>query len=243
MSLRDVRADRRAREVRARAAGTSSRRTRSPGSRARSSTSSARWTGCPRSVRFKAREIEKALRRPRVDAKRAADREGAGRAPRDLAARAPRRHHQISFVSVLALDEMVSVGSDRGEQVSLIDTLADKGIDPTPGRRGAGDARAPRGGDQLAVRTREDRRHAVLLRGADPRRDRRDPRRDRVARLPDPHEGRRRPPRPAHRGRLTRRAVRRVSEPRRDGDAVTVLPVVPAYGSADATDRAPAALW
>ena len=41
--------------------------------------------------------------------------------------------NQISFVSVLALDEMVSVGGDRGEQVSLLDTLADKGVDPTTG--------------------------------------------------------------------------------------------------------------
>ena len=40
---------------------------------------------------------------------------------------------QISFVSVLALDEVVSAGSDRGESVALIDTLADKGIDPTWG--------------------------------------------------------------------------------------------------------------
>jgi len=40
---------------------------------------------------------------------------------------------QISFVSVLALDETVSVGADRGEQVSLIDTLADKGFDPSTG--------------------------------------------------------------------------------------------------------------
>jgi RNA polymerase sigma factor for flagellar operon FliA len=40
---------------------------------------------------------------------------------------------QISFVSVLALDETVSVGADRGEQVSLVDTLADKGLDPSWG--------------------------------------------------------------------------------------------------------------
>ena len=43
---------------------------------------------------------------------------------------------QISFVSVLALDEMVSVGADRGEQVSLLDTLADKNLDPTSGVEG-----------------------------------------------------------------------------------------------------------
>jgi len=40
---------------------------------------------------------------------------------------------QISFVSVLALDEVLAVGSDRGEQVSLLDTLADRGHDPTLG--------------------------------------------------------------------------------------------------------------
>jgi RNA polymerase sigma factor for flagellar operon FliA len=40
---------------------------------------------------------------------------------------------QISFVSVLALDEVVSSGSDRGDQVALIDTIADKGLDPTWG--------------------------------------------------------------------------------------------------------------
>ena len=40
---------------------------------------------------------------------------------------------QISFVSVLALDESVNVGQDRGERVSLVDTLADKGFDPSSG--------------------------------------------------------------------------------------------------------------
>jgi RNA polymerase sigma factor for flagellar operon FliA len=44
--------------------------------------------------------------------------------------------NQISFVSVLALDELLSVGSDRGEQVSLIDTLADRSVDPTTGLEG-----------------------------------------------------------------------------------------------------------
>jgi RNA polymerase sigma factor for flagellar operon FliA len=87
----------------------------------------------PRSVRFKAREIEKAhadleamLKRAPTEAELA---ERLGISRQEL-------HEvvsQISFVSVLALDELVSVGSDRGEQVSLIDTLADKGIDPTHG--------------------------------------------------------------------------------------------------------------
>jgi RNA polymerase sigma factor for flagellar operon FliA len=87
----------------------------------------------PRSVRFKAREIEKAhtdlesmLKRQPTE-KELAERLGISlRELHDVVS-------QISFVSVLALDEMVSVGSDRGEQVSLLDTLADKGVDPTSG--------------------------------------------------------------------------------------------------------------
>lgn len=87
----------------------------------------------PRSVRFKAREIDKANSDLEAMLKRQpSDDELAGRLGITL-----RELHdvvsQISFVSVLALDEMVSVGADRGEQVSLIDTLADKGIDPTQG--------------------------------------------------------------------------------------------------------------
>jgi RNA polymerase sigma factor for flagellar operon FliA len=87
----------------------------------------------PRSVRFKQREIEKALadlesthKRQPTDGELA---ERLGLSVREL-------HdviNQISFVSVLALDETVSVGADRGEQVSLIDTLADRGFDPTSG--------------------------------------------------------------------------------------------------------------
>ena len=87
----------------------------------------------PRSIRFKARELEKAqadleamLKRQPSD-EELADRLGMSRRElHDMVA-------QISFVSVLALDEVVSAGSDRGEQVALIDTLPDKGIDPTWG--------------------------------------------------------------------------------------------------------------
>ena len=113
---------------------------------------------------------------------------------------------------------MVSVGADRGEQVSLIDTLADKGIDPTPGVESQETRGPARRRDQLALRAREDRRHALLLRGAHPRRDRRDPRRHRVARLPDPHEGRRRPPRASSpRSTDRRRSSARVACDRRHG--------------------------
>jgi RNA polymerase sigma factor FliA len=87
----------------------------------------------PRSVRFKQREIEKAL----ADLESMLKRQPT---EKELAERLGFSLHelhevitQISFVSVLALDETVSVGADRGEQVSLIDTLADKGFDPITG--------------------------------------------------------------------------------------------------------------
>ncbi len=90
----------------------------------------------PRSVRFKAREIEKAYSDLETMLKRApTEREIADR----LGVSLPELHdviNQISFVSVLALDELLSVGSDRGEQVSLIDTLADRTVDPTTGLEG-----------------------------------------------------------------------------------------------------------
>ena len=85
----------------------------------------------PRSVRFKAREIEKAYSDLESILKRGpTEKEVAERLGVTL-----RELHevinQISFVQVLQLDEILSVGSDRGEQVSLLDTLADRGTDPT----------------------------------------------------------------------------------------------------------------
>jgi len=90
----------------------------------------------PRSVRFKAREIEKAYSDLESLHKR-------GPTEKEVAARLGvtlRELHevinQISFVQVLQLDEILSVGSDRGEQVSLLDTLADRGTDPTTALEG-----------------------------------------------------------------------------------------------------------
>jgi RNA polymerase sigma factor FliA len=90
----------------------------------------------PRSVRFKARQIEKAYSDLESIMKRApSEKEVAAR----LGVTLKELHDvitQISFVSVLALDELLSVGSDRGEQVSLLDTLADRGSDVTMGLEG-----------------------------------------------------------------------------------------------------------
>ena len=86
----------------------------------------------PRSVRFKAARDREGARRPRGHAEAAAHREGDGRAPRHLAARAARRRHRRSRSSrCWRSTRWCRSGADRGEQVSLIDTLADKGLDPT----------------------------------------------------------------------------------------------------------------
>jgi len=87
----------------------------------------------PRSVRFKQREIEKAV----VNLETMLKRQPTERELAERLGMSTRELHdvvtQISFVSVLALDETVSVGADRGESVALIDTLADKGFDPISG--------------------------------------------------------------------------------------------------------------
>ncbi|HUG88312.1 MAG TPA: RNA polymerase sigma factor WhiG [Actinomycetota bacterium] len=86
----------------------------------------------PRSVRFKARELDKAYQT--LEAK-------LGRSPSDeevsehLGIGVGELHDvvsQISFVSVLALDDVVAGGDDRGESRTLLDTLADAAnADPT----------------------------------------------------------------------------------------------------------------
>jgi RNA polymerase sigma factor for flagellar operon FliA len=83
----------------------------------------------PRSVRFKAREVEKAyvalenrLHRSPTDAEVA----------QQLGITTDELHqifNQISFVSVVALDELLSVGSERGDRLSLVDTLEDIGAE------------------------------------------------------------------------------------------------------------------
>ena len=85
----------------------------------------------PRSVRFKAREVERALselgsrlQRPPSDAELA---EELAVSLDDL----QEMLNQINLVSVVALDELLSVGGEKGESVSLVDTLADaRAADP-----------------------------------------------------------------------------------------------------------------
>src|SRR5438552_1042987 len=90
----------------------------------------------PRSVRFKAREVEKANTELEAKLKRApTDPEIA----EHLGIKIGELHDivtQISFVTVSALEEVVG-GGERGEALSLLETLADAGAsDPTSGMEG-----------------------------------------------------------------------------------------------------------
>jgi RNA polymerase sigma factor for flagellar operon FliA len=79
----------------------------------------------PRSVRFKAREVEKAytslenkLKRPPSDAEIADE---LGVSLEDL----NHIYTQLSTVSLVALDELMSVEGERGDRLSLVETLED----------------------------------------------------------------------------------------------------------------------
>jgi RNA polymerase sigma factor for flagellar operon FliA len=85
----------------------------------------------PRSVRFKAREVERALaklegelRRPPSDAELAAELNVSLDDLQDIL-------NKINLVSVVALDELLSVGSDKDDKLTLVDTLEDtRAADP-----------------------------------------------------------------------------------------------------------------
>ena len=91
----------------------------------------------PRSVRFKAREVEKANTELETRLRRApSDAEIADH----LGIKLGELHDivtQISFVTVSALEEVVATGSDRGENLALLETLADiSATDPVAGVEG-----------------------------------------------------------------------------------------------------------
>jgi RNA polymerase sigma factor for flagellar operon FliA len=79
----------------------------------------------PRSVRYKAREVEKAYavleaRLSRTPSEPEVAKE-LGISVNDLRS----IFSQVSFVNVVALDELLSVGGERGDKLSLVDTLED----------------------------------------------------------------------------------------------------------------------
>lgn len=79
----------------------------------------------PRSVRFKAREIEKVLGRLENELRRTPTDEEVAAEMQMSIGELRNVYQQVSFVSLVALDELVSVGGEKGDKVSLLDTLAD----------------------------------------------------------------------------------------------------------------------
>ena len=98
---------------------------------------------------------------------------------------------QISFVGLAALDEMLSVGGERGESMTLGDTIADSGDGPMAAFEVERDARhAGRRHATACPSARSIVLTPLLLRGPHPRPDRAGPGRHREPGLPDPHPGR-----------------------------------------------------
>ena len=81
----------------------------------------------PRSVRYKAREIEKAIAKLEGELSRVpTDPEIAGQMGISVS-ELRSLYQQISFVSVVALDELMTVGGEKGDSMPLIETLEDSG--------------------------------------------------------------------------------------------------------------------
>jgi RNA polymerase sigma factor FliA len=85
----------------------------------------------PRSVRYKAREVEKAYAALEARLHRTPTEPEVAE---ELGISLDELHtifSQVSFVNVIALDELLSVGGERGDKLSLVDTLEDtKAEDP-----------------------------------------------------------------------------------------------------------------
>src|SRR5205085_457174 len=85
----------------------------------------------PRSVRYKAREVEKAYAALEGRLHRTPT---EGEVATELGISLDDLHtifSQVSFVNVIALDELLTVGGERGDKMSLVDTLEDtKAEDP-----------------------------------------------------------------------------------------------------------------
>ena len=143
----------------------------------------------PRSVRARARDIERAIAELEKKLHRApTDEEIAaklGMTEDELGASLT----EISRSSIAALDELWTVVRRRRPGRADRHDRGHAGPGAAGGARADRDAGGARRGDRPPARAREARRHALLLRGADPARDRRGARRDRVARLAAAHEG------------------------------------------------------
>ena len=144
----------------------------------------------PRSVRARGPRNRGGPGQARARAAAGADRGRAGRQARHQRGELQTSLLEIANSSVYALDELWTVSDSSGDT-----GLAARHDLRPPRRRPAGVARQQRDqgppdrGDRLAARARAARRRPLLLREPDPARDRRGPRRDRVARLAAAHQG------------------------------------------------------
>jgi RNA polymerase sigma factor for flagellar operon FliA len=84
----------------------------------------------PRSVRAKARALEKAYAKLEAELHRTPTDEELAVELDITDDQLQQTLGQISFVGLVALDEMLSVGGDRGESITLGDTIADAGEGP-----------------------------------------------------------------------------------------------------------------
>jgi len=84
----------------------------------------------PRSIRAKARSLEKAYGKLEADLHRNPTDEELAQELDMSEEQLQTILSQISFVGLVALDEMLSVGGDRGESLTLGDTIADSGAGP-----------------------------------------------------------------------------------------------------------------
>ncbi len=84
----------------------------------------------PRSVRAKARNLDKAFSRLEAKLHRAPTEEELADEMKITLTQLQTIMGQISFVGIVALDEMLSAGGDRGETLTLGDTIADSDAGP-----------------------------------------------------------------------------------------------------------------
>ncbi|HVL79966.1 MAG TPA: RNA polymerase sigma factor WhiG [Actinomycetota bacterium] len=88
----------------------------------------------PRSVRSKARELQRAMGKLEAELRRTPEDEELAR---ELGIGVDELHDrldEVATVSVVALEELLTVGGERGERVSLLDTLPDLRTE-SPGER------------------------------------------------------------------------------------------------------------
>ena len=145
----------------------------------------------PRSVRARAREIEKVHAKLEHQLHRTPTDEEMARELKITVEEFQEALVKISTSTVVALDELWAVSDSSGDAVSLLDTLQDPDA-PDPEALLAQSEVKDRLADAIAALpgAREARDRPLLLREPDAARDRRGPRRDRVAHLPAAHEGR-----------------------------------------------------